>query len=134
MKRALISLMFIFLMCGAIYAEEEKPPVILAAFPVNISLVNMPPDDRGTDVTNIYTIVVNFADPKYATNAAYKIVYFEDDRLAETFDSKTLPFSMMRNYKGFVPGDHTIKFHIMDGLGNILTAQTATIHVKQGIK
>ena len=107
----------------------KQPALIITPFPIALSLDKESKDQRGTDVTNIYNLTVNFADAKYSNDNVYTIMYFIDDRPLEEFKGQRLPFTLKRNYKGLAEGDHEIKIDVEDGKGNVLATKTATVHV-----
>ena len=127
-KNFFVSAIIVGLMCCGVYAQEQSA-VIWTPFPINIASTLEPKDDKGTDVTNIYTFNVNFADAKYANNNIYTIMYFEDGRPLEEFKGQRLPFVLKRNYKGLEAGDHKIRIDIEDGKGNVLATNLTTVHV-----
>ena len=110
-------------------AATDQPVLIITPFPIRLDLINEPKDDKGTDVSNIYNLAVNFADAQYANDNLYTILYFIDNRPLEEFKGQRLPFSLKRNYKGLEDGSHQIKIDVEDGKGNVLASNTATVHV-----
>ena len=114
-------------------STTEQPVLIITPFPISLELINEAKDDKGTDVSNIYNLTVNFADPIYANDNLYTIMYFVDDRPLEEFKGQRLPYSLKRNYKGLEDGDHQVKIDVEDGKGNVLATKTATVHVHHDI-
>ena len=110
-------------------AATDQPVLIITPFPIRLDLINEPKDDKGTDVSNIYNLTVNFADAQYANDNLYTIMYFIDNRPLEEFKGQRLPFYLKRNYKGLEDGSHQIKIDVEDGKGNVLASNTATVHV-----
>lgn len=114
------------------FAQELKPAgnVILPAnFPIKIELAPEPPDKKGTDVTNIKRIHVDYADPNMANNAKFTILFYVDGLRVEELKNQPLPLDMKRNFKGWRSGSHEIKIVIEGGNETILASQTVKVNV-----
>lgn len=123
----LIVLINIFLISTNItFAQEAVTQTESEGIEVTVS--KMPRDDRGTDVTNIYTFKVRTKSGQ-ATTTKYSIVYFLDDRPIEEFKDKVLPFSFSQNLKGQVSGTHLVKITLEDENDNVIASQIVNVEV-----
>ena len=113
----------IFLSCPpCIFAQTivQQPLPVKGA--IQVELVQMPHDDAGTDVRNIYTISIKNTGGEL--KAPYAIVYILDGEPLEIFRNQPLPFSFKRNFKGQTPGRHEIKI-IIEGQNELFLASQA---------
>lgn len=88
--------------------------VIQQPFALKMDLIKEPPDDKGTDVSNIYSIVVAGLEEK-VSSSVYTIRWFLDDRYAGKFSGEKFPFSFKQNFKGLPGGRHQIRVEIYQG-------------------
>ena len=128
------SLTFIFCSITSSFAQDiqqsqKQDIVVKKPLSINLTLLKEPEDQRGTDVTNIYNIKVDYTSPESVQNQIYDAAYFVDGRLAEEFKSRSLPFTLKRNFKGLVSGTHEIKIEILDSQEQVLAAKTVTLEV-----
>lgn len=108
-----------------IVQEAIQPKVQLKA-----ELVKEKADNAGTDVSNIYTIVVK--NEGAALAAPYVVVYSLDGQVFEAFRNQPLPFSFKRNFKGQTPGRHELKIFLEGQNDVILGSETFYINVVTG--
>lgn len=88
---------------------EKAPPVIIRqSFPLRVELTQWQPDEKGTDITNMYKINIS-AGPGADPSDVYTIAWYLDGRRVEIFKNKKLPFSLDQNFKGLPTGEHEIK-------------------------
>ncbi len=107
-----------------VWAQETargKNMIIQQPFSLKVELIKEPPDDKGTDVANVYTIRIQGVDSKAASQQAFTFLYYLDGRFAGKFSSQTLPFSFKRNFSGQTTGVHEIKIEI-EGAGEEILA------------
>lgn len=128
-------LLFFILVFSVIVSPSVWPQEVIdsqnifiqQAIPLNIELIKEPPDDRGTDVRNIYTFNVN--GPQYALDIPFLIFVQVDNIVVKEFKNQKLPLSFKWNLKGLTTGQHTIKFLLEDKKGNKFASQSITVEV-----
>jgi len=109
-------------------AETQDPEVLLPPDPFSITMSKMTPDDRGTDVTDIYTFEVAAATEDVPITG-YMIVYHLDGRPVKDFPDSRLPFSFSRNLKGVTPGAHEIVVELEDDEDHVLHWQAFRVEI-----
>lgn len=103
---------------------------IISSAAIELRLTKEEPDQRGTNVENIYTITVDFADPDRNDGQSYWIHYSLDGQRIEIFKNQQLPFSLKRNFRGQLSGEHEIKIELEDPVADIVVAsKTITVTV-----
>lgn len=96
---------------------------------MSLTLTQMEPDFRGTDVRNIYTLGANVEDPNVTAGNTYDITMLIDGEWAENFDNQVIPFSVTRNFKAYVPGEHLISILVFDAKGSELANESISLTV-----
>jgi len=134
LKLGMLSFTFIFCLIAFSYAQnaqegQKKKSVVAKPFSIKLNLLKEPEDKRGTDVKNIYNIQIGFADKNLGADQKYDVAYFVDGRLVEELKNQSLPFSLKRNFKGFISGPHEVKIEILDGAENVLSSAKITLEV-----
>ncbi|MFC1572703.1 hypothetical protein ACFL6M_03800 [Candidatus Eisenbacteria bacterium] len=92
-----------------------------------VSVTQPPPDDGGSNVTNVFAFEVRPA--RQSDLAEYTIIYFVDRQLQEDFPGQTLPFQFQRDFRGRTPGKHEITIEIEDVDDRVLHAHTCVVEV-----
>lgn len=121
---AAVSLLMLMTVCSAGFAEQAK---LIETKAVTLSASKMREDDRGTDVSNIYTIVVEPVDQE--SSGPYNILYFLDGAYVEEFKDEMLPYSFSRNFKGQNDGQHEVRIDIESKDLRIVARQVTVINV-----
>jgi hypothetical protein len=119
---------FAFIALGKLGHCQDKEALI-RSIPIKVTLHKMNADGRGTDVENIYTIVVEYTK-KDNVQGSYNILYYLDDVYTDEFKARSLPYSFARNFKGQDDRVHTIRIDLEDRDLKIVGRQTATINVQ----
>lgn len=138
MKKHLIGVLSVYgvLAASPLVLSDEATRPLIQSVAVEVSTDKMKEDNRGTDVRNIYTIVVERVDKK--AEGPYNILYYLDGRYVEEFKSQTLPFSFTRNFKGQLDGAHEVRLDIENGDLKVVGRQVTVISVshapKQAVK
>lgn len=107
----------------------------------NMELIQGKVDDRGTDVTNIYTINVSNLSTGQTSQAllsqgttqvadVYMVVLFVDNQPVEVLKDVQLPMTITRNFKGLGLGRHDVRVEVEDSTGKKVSTQTTSINVK----
>lgn len=96
---------------------------------INIEVAKRAPDEKGTDVTNIYNFTLT--DASGVTNtASYVLVMSIDGEEKEQINSITFPYFIERNFKGLEAGTHQITMNIEEvGTFDLLAQESVTINV-----
>jgi hypothetical protein len=129
-KIRMLSIFFGFVLLGSVVLTAASEPVVRPVS-IDVSLEKMRPDERGTDVRNIYTVTIDDTDTEEASDETYRIIYYLDDRFVEDFENQSLPFSFTRNFKGQKTGFHEIQIDLEDKEEIIVARGTVTVRVKR---
>ena len=88
-----------------LFAQSSLPEI-------KVDLVKFEKDDQGTDVRNMYTINVSFADETFQTAETVNILCSIDGIADIEFKDKAIPFSFSRDFRGLATGKHDLKIEI----------------------
>jgi len=105
-----------------VWAAENNANVV-SPFPVTLTLEQAQRDNRGTDVSQVKDITVNFDGEAYKTNSKYNILVYIDGEAAWEFPDKGLPFSFKWNFRGLTNGSHTMKIQVEDKVNRVVLAE-----------
>jgi hypothetical protein len=108
------------------FAQTEAP--LAANIGLKLTLTKMKPDDKGTDVSNIYTIAVEYQNQE-PDGLPYNIIYYLDGNYVEEFRNQTLPFSFTRDFRGQLEKPCDIRIDLESPELKIVGRQTATVTV-----
>jgi len=109
-KRKLVIFIGIGVLASAASSTAGSAEVFKAAPPV-LEVAKMAPDDRGTDVSNIYIFQVNRPGGDQQ-NGTYIIFFYLDGQLYKRFYDQRLPFTFVQNFKGLNSGPHQLKAEV----------------------
>ena len=131
MKQWRIIIAAIILMMGSLYPSVFSQTIapLINSVAISVSTQRMKPDDRGTDVSNIYTISVDCKD-KRNNGTSFNIFYYLDGVYVEKFNGQMLSFSFTRNFKGQLDKSHEIRIDLEDKDQRIVARQVVLIDVK----
>lgn len=127
----MVNLVIIGAVCSPGFSEiqsQEDAPLVQQPMDISLTLQQMREDDRGTDVSNIYTISVDYTNQNNE-GGIFNLMYFEDGRYVQEFKGITLPFSFSRNYKGLTQGAHEVRIDLEDMDLRIVGRKTSTVTV-----
>lgn len=121
---AMVGLLMTVTLCRISFGNEAP---LVETKAITLSTVKMQEDDRGTDVSNIYTIVVEQVDKE--SSGPYNVMYFFDGVYREEFKDVMLPYSFTRNFKGQNDGQHEVRIDIETKDLRIVARQVTVINV-----
>lgn len=135
MSKNAIKLTVSFLVLCAIsplvFAQSNPPLVKVTA--IKVIAKKMAPDERGTDVENIYNFVVDYAGQPQ-TKQSYNLLFYMDGKYVTEFKNVTLPYAFARNFKGQADKPYEIRVDLETADLKIAARQTITINVKHARK
>lgn len=112
---------------GFVFAQTIVQESIQPRAKIKVELIKGKRDDVGTDVSNIYTVLIK--NEGEAISAPYAIVYFLDGKVTEVFRNQPLPFSFKRNFKGQAPGRHELKIVIEGANDMVIDSDSVNVDV-----
>lgn len=126
---AVVIILFVAAVCPSAYPLTQQEAPFINNVSITLVLEKMKNDDRGTDVSNIYNITVDYTD-KVKRQRAYNVMFYLDGVYTDEFKNQTLPFTFAKNFKGQMDAAHEIRVDLenRDDL-TIVGRQTAAINV-----
>ena len=106
-----------------LFAQSSLPEI-------KVDLAKIEKDDRGTDVRNMYTININFADKDFQTTETVNILCSIDGIADVEFKDKAVPFSFNRDFRGLTAGKHDLKIEIENKNKEIAASKTVSFSVE----
>lgn len=116
---------------GNLLAQDQFNKNVILSVPalLELKLIKGEPDNRGTDIKNVYAIEINPLDKALGNMKGGAILYYLDGHFVEKFSSQTLPFSFKRNFSGQTTGVHEIKIEIEGANEEILASGKIKLEV-----
>lgn len=127
----LISGFLLNLFSGVLLAQNQLDNNVLLSVPalLELKLTKGEPDNRGTNIKNVYEIEINSTNQAIKNMKGCVILYYLDGRFVEEFKSQGLPFSFKRNFSGQIIGVHEIKIQMEGANEDVLANGTITFEV-----
>lgn len=89
----------------------------------------MEKDKFGTKTGHIKVFELNADKKKIITEGPYTVKLYIDGKYYHKYDNARMPFEFKQNFKGLSAGTHTFKVEIVDGTGNVISAEESYIDV-----
>ena len=134
MKNLIIIFICAITLCGkSLISFAQNEPgggvVIQSPFPITVNLTQVPEDDHGTNVENMYGIQIDFAGEQYATDNDFNVLFYIDDRFAHEINTTKLPAVFKWDFRGLTGGAHNLKIEIESLDLKILATESTVVHV-----
>lgn len=128
MKTRVILFLLLLSMFGVPFTFAQTEAPLVANIGIKIILTQMKPDDKGTDVSNIYSVTVDYQN-KEPDGMPYNVIYYLDGNYVEEFQHQTLPFSFTRDFRGQLQKPCEIRIDLESPDLKIVGRQSATVSV-----
>lgn len=124
----LIMSLGIFSMYGLVGAQQIVPTLI-ETVAIEVKAEKMPPDERGTDVENIFNFQVAYADA-VSRESVYNVLFYLDGNYTAEFKNVKLPYHFSWNFKGQSDKLHEIRVDLEDAQLRIVGRKTVDVNVR----
>lgn len=116
------------LLVSSLGAGPTVEAVYVNSVPIEVTASQVPADDRGTEVDNMRTLVVDYAGTTRGADT-YNILIFIDGQYTEEFKGQTLPHSFKRDFRGLTDGAHEVRIDLEAADLSIVGRKTVVVNV-----